>query len=352
MRWVTPLRYRWSAPSKIFFFILAIATLIAPVPYVFFKPGVPDDISGSLISIKKATTYPIHGRLFITSILVTNPDAPVFGAETLFNWALGPNVVLPRTVVYPQRVNDQKESSQSQEEMSNSQVSATSAALKYLNYPVVDHFVIKDFRSYSAAKGILQLGDQVIEINGKKIENINQIRESYANKKVGESLAITVRRKDSSGVLSVKTVNVPLVANQDSPKQSDTPEPFIGVLVGIDAEFPIEVKFNLENVGGPSAGLMFAIAIVDKLTSEDLVRGRSIAGTGTISSDGKVGAIGGIEEKMIGAARKGATIFLAPRSNCPDIRHYAKGLQVIPVTSLSEAISVLRAPDTSKFPRC
>ena len=352
MRWVSPLRYRWSAPSRFFFFFLTVATLIAPVPYVFFKPGVPDDISGSLISIKKATTYPINGKLYITSILVTNPDAPVFGAETLFNWAVGPNVVLPRTVVYPDRVNDQNESSQSQEEMANSQVSATSAALRYLGYPVIDHYVIKGFRAYSAAKGKLQVGDQVVAIDGKAIGNINEIRESYATKKVGDNLAITVRRKDSGGLLSAKTVNVTLVANQDSPQQSSAPKPFIGILVGIDAELPIDVKFNLDNVGGPSAGLMFAIGIVDKLTSEDLVRGRSIAGTGTISADGEVDAIGGIEEKIIGASRKGATIFLAPRANCPDIRHYAKGLQVIPVSTLAEAISVLRAPDDSKFPRC
>lgn len=352
MRWVTPLRFRWSVPAKIFFFFLAVATLIAPVPYVFFKPGVPDDISGSLISINKATTYPINGKLYITSILVTNPDAPVFGIETLFNWAIGPNVVLPRNVVYPDRVNDRNEASQSQEEMANSQVSATSAALRYLGYPVIDHYVVKGFRSYSAAKGILQTGDQVIAIDGKSIGNINQIRTSYADKKVDDYLAITVRRKDSAGTTIEKTFSIKLVANQDSPKQSTTPEPFIGILVGIDSELPIDVKFNLENVGGPSAGLMFAVGIIDKLTSEDLVRGRSIAGTGTISADGKVGAIGGIEEKMIGASRKGATIFLAPRSNCPDVHHYAKGLQVIPVSTLAEAISVLRAKDISKYPRC
>lgn len=352
MRWVTPLRYRWSVPSKLFFFLLTVATLIAPVPFVFFKPGVPDDISGSLISINKAKTYPINGKLYITSILVTNPDAPVFGIETLFNWALGPNVVLPRTVVYPDRVDEQNEASQSQEEMANSQVSATSAALRYLGYPVIDHYVVKGFRSYSAAKGILQTGDQVVAIDGKSIGNINQIRSSYANKKVGDNLDITIRRKSATGNLEEKTFPIKLVANQDSPQETSTPEPFIGILVGIDSQLPIDVKFNLENVGGPSAGLMFAIGIVDKLTSEDLVRGREIAGTGTISADGEVGAIGGIEEKMIGASRKGARIFLAPRSNCPDIRHYAKGLQVIPVSTLTEAISVLRAPDISKFPRC
>jgi len=88
------------------------------------------------------------------------------------------------------------------------------------------------------------------------------------------------------------------------------------------------------------------------MTPEDLLRGRSIAGTGTIAPDGKVGGIGGIEEKMIGAARKGATIFLAPRANCPDIKHVPKGLKVIPVSTLQEALTALRAPDDFRFPTC
>lgn len=88
------------------------------------------------------------------------------------------------------------------------------------------------------------------------------------------------------------------------------------------------------------------------MTPEDLLRGRKIAGTGSISPNGEVGAIGGIEEKMIGASRKGATIFFAPRNNCPDIKHIPKGLKVIPVSTLSEAIAALRAPDDFRFPTC
>ena len=101
MRNISPLRYRWSFPVKFFFYLLTIATLLAPIPFVFFKPGVPDNVAGKIISIKDAKTYPINGKLFITSILVTNPDSPVFGAETLVNWAIGPHVVLPKESVYP-----------------------------------------------------------------------------------------------------------------------------------------------------------------------------------------------------------------------------------------------------------
>jgi PDZ domain-containing protein len=98
--------------------------------------------------------------------------------------------------------------------------------------------------------------------------------------------------------------------------------------------------------------MIFAVGIIEKLTEEDLVRGRKIAGTGTMSASGKVGGIGGIEEKMIGASRIGATLFLAPRENCPDIKHVPDGLKVIPVSTLAEAIEVLRAPENFKYPRC
>ena len=102
MRNISPLRYRWSFPAKFFFYPLSIATLLAPIPFVFFKPGVPDNVAGNIITIKDSKTYPINGKLFITSILVTNPDSPVFGAETIVNWALGPHVVLPKESVYHQ----------------------------------------------------------------------------------------------------------------------------------------------------------------------------------------------------------------------------------------------------------
>ena len=96
LREISPLRYRWTISAKIFFFFLTLVTLFAPLPYVFFMPGTPEDVGGSLIAVNGAQTYPVNGKLFITSILVTNPDAPVFGVEALYNWAAGSNVVVPR----------------------------------------------------------------------------------------------------------------------------------------------------------------------------------------------------------------------------------------------------------------
>ena len=349
MRNISPLRYRWSFPAKFFFYLLTIATLLAPIPFVFFKPGVPDNVAGKIISIKDAKTYPINGKLFITSILVTNPDSPVFGAETLVNWAIGPHVVLPKESVYPPIQPSQKIERDSRNEMESSKVTSTAAALRYLGYDFDEVYYVSDIRDYSDAIKKLKIGDVIREIDGKEINQIEEIRTSYAKKSIGDSLLITVERKDKNGKVTSVTTQVILVENLDIEEKE---RPAIGILVGTSARFPIDVDFNLPGVGGPSAGLIFAVGIVEKLTEEDLVRGRKIAGTGTITPSGKVGGIGGIEEKMIGASRIGATIFIAPRENCPDIEHVPKGLKVIPVSTLSEAIEALRAPDNFQHASC
>ncbi len=352
MRNISPLRYRWSFPAKFFFYLLSIATLLAPIPFVFFKPGVPDNVAGKIISIKEEKTYPINGKLFITSILVTNPDSPVFGAETIVNWAIGPHVVLPRDSVYPNIEPAEKIEKESQGAMESSQATATAAALRFLGYQFKELYYVSDIRDYSDAINKLKEGDFITEIEGKKINEIEEIRSSYAGKKIGDTLKITVEREDKKGNSSTITTEVRLVENLDVASDDGEKRPAIGILVGTTARFPVDVQFNLPGVGGPSAGLIFAIGIIEKLTEEDFVRGRKIAGTGSITASGKVGGIGGIEEKMVGASRAGATVFLAPRENCPDIEHIPDGLKVIPVSTLSEAIAALRAPDNFKHAEC
>ena len=237
--------------------------------------------------------------------------------------------------------------------MTSSQASATAAALSYLGYQFTTAYYVNAIRDYSDAKGKLERNDIITAIDGKKIEKNEDIRASYTNKQIGDTLKMTVERKNASGVVTTMIYDVRLVASREPASSGLTSgKPAIGVLIGTTGKFPIDVKFNIDDVGGPSAGMIFALGIVDKLSKEDLVKGRRIAGTGTISAQGEVGAIGGIEEKMIGAKRAGATIFLAPRANCPDIKHIPRGLKVIPVSTLRESIAAMQAPKDSQFPTC
>jgi PDZ domain-containing protein len=130
--------------------------------------------------------------------------------------------------------------------------------------------------------------------------------------------------------------------------------PMIGILVSGRYDFPLEIDIALDNVGGPSAGLIFALGIVDKLTPEDLTGGAVIAGTGTIDAQGEVGSIGGIRHKLYGASNDGAAWFLAPEGNCPDIvGHIPQGLTVIPVANLDDAVEALAGIRTgAAVPRC
>jgi PDZ domain-containing protein len=116
-------------------------------------------------------------------------------------------------------------------------------------------------------------------------------------------------------------------------------------------DFPFDVNITLKNTGGPSGGLVFALGIIEKLTSEDLLKGRVVAGTGTINAVGRIGAIGGIDEKLIAARRAGATLFLAPAQNCEDITHVPSGITVYSVATLGEAVTVLR-DSTKSIPHC
>ena len=310
MKSISPLRYRWPFLAKFFFYLLTIATLLAPIPFVFFKPGVPDNVSGGIIEVNDVKTYPVNGKLYITSILVTNPDSPVFGAETIVNWALGPHVVLPRDAVYPPIQPAKVITRDSRSEMRSSQATATAAALRYLGYEFQELYYISGIRKYSDANDKLQAGDFIMEIDGKKINNIDEIRSSYSDKEIGDSLLIAVDRENESGDIERKSFNVELVENQELNASTGEKRPAIGILVGTTARFPIDVEFNISGVGGPSAGMIFALGIIEKLTQEDLLRGRKVAGTGAITASGRVGGIGGIEEKMIGASRIGATVFL------------------------------------------
>ena len=111
--------------------------------------------------------------------------------------------------------------------------------------------------------------------------------------------------------------------------------------------FPFPVTISLKDTGGPSGGLIFALGIVAKLTPKDLLKGRVVAGTGTITIDGHVGAIGGIDDKIIAAKKAGATLFLAPAENCADITHIPSGITIYSVNTLAEAVGVLRDSKTA-----
>ena len=189
----------------------------------------------------------------------------------------------------------------------------------------------------------------MISIDDKKFTSQAEIIKVLDEKKPGDLVSIKVLRSGSE----IITKQIKLSARDDG-------SAFIGINIEQKFVFPIDVKIQLAETGGPSGGLIFALGVIEKLTPNDSIHSRNIAGTGTITSDGKVGPIGGIAEKIIGAKRDGVMIFLAPIENCSDIKNQSQltnsggsaEMKIVPVATLAEAISVLNLPDNAKYPSC
>ena len=178
---------------------------------------------------------------------------------------------------------------------------------------------------------MLRAGDLITAVDGQRVTGPTQLTSLIKAHGGSGPLHLTIVR---GGVTHQVQITPRLVKGR----------PVLGVIVQPGYQFPFSVQISIGNIGGPSAGMMFALGVIDKLTAMDLTGGRFIAGTGEISPSGAVSAIGGIQQKMVGARDAGATVFLAPAGNCSDTRGAVPaGLRVVKVSTLSGAISALRA---------
>jgi len=343
---LTPLRTR---PSRVITSILLLALALAallPLPYVIFEPGDPENVLGSMITVpeefqsKNESEFTKGGKLFLTTVYVTTPKSKVFGFEILKAWIDGDETVLPRDSVYPENKPASEVKKQESQEMTGSQESAIFNALTFLGYEVPSRAKIVDILKQSDAHDRVKEGDLIVAIDGREVDRVEQIVDAVREKNPGDSVSLVIERDG-------ERISIPQVRLMENSLGAA-----IGIFLTTTFDFPIDVKIRIKDTGGPSAGLIFTLGVIEKMTEEDLVRGRKIAGTGTINTNGEVGAIGGIESKMIGARREGATIFLAPLDNCDEIRHIPKGLQVVPVKSLKEAIAALRSKEPASLPGC
>ncbi|MFZ5850123.1 MAG: PDZ domain-containing protein [Actinomycetota bacterium] len=330
--------------------LVAVAFLL-PVPYVALGPGPVSDTLGSnggtpLIEISGRPTYPTQGSLdLVTVSVVGGPGDALTLAQAVEGW-LDPTVaVVPEQSVFPKGETAQQVQQQTAAEMRSSQQSATTAALRQLGYPVTTQVVVDSVVAGSPAQGRLEKDDVVVAVDGTAVTALDQVAQLVRRHAPGEAVRFTVRRGGATQELTLTTRAAP-----DDPKVA-----MVGIVLREDAQYPFTVRIQLDNVGGPSAGLMFALGIVDKLTPEDITGGRRIAGTGTIDSSGKVGPIGGIQQKLYAARSAGATVFLIPAGNCAAAAADAPaGLRLVKVDTLQAALDALQALRTGQgaVPSC
>jgi PDZ domain-containing protein len=335
----------------------AVLFAMAPSPYVVERPGPAFDTLGDvensagddvpLIDIPDETTYPTSGELNLLTVYVDGSrERSLTWLEVAQAWFDPSRTVLPIDAVYPDGQTDEEADQQSAADMSNSQQDAVAAALTELGIDYASVLVISGVVDDAPATGLLEADDEVLTADGTAVENVEELRAVLEDAGVGANVVLGVVR---DGV-ELDVMVVPIASSTDG-------SPVIGVYAGVQYDdFPIEVNIQLENVGGPSAGMMFALGIYDKLTPGELTGGENIAGTGTIVGSGEVGAIGGIIQKMFGAREAGAEWFLAPASNCAEVfGNIPSGIEVFAVSTLDRAVAAVEAiadGDTSALARC
>lgn len=332
-------------------FVTAVLALSRPVPYVRLSPGPVYDALGDaqgqpVIEIKGAESYPTDGQLGITTVYeIGSPGSRLTLGEAVTGW-IDPAVdVVPRDLLFPPDAFDGDDAGdrfdqQGALEMAQSEESAVAAALTYLGEPVTYEVVIDQVVPDTPSDGVLQEGDTLVSINDEATLDYRDVKRVMADVEPGDDVTVEVRRDGETVIETITTAE-----NPDDPERA-----YLGVLMGIGFSSPVDVTVRLDDVGGPSAGLIFALAIVDSMTPESLTDGRSIAGTGTIDPSGRVGPIGGVVQKMNGARDDGATIFLTPRANCSEVLgREPDGLEVVAVRTLEQAVDAL---DGGPRPSC
>jgi PDZ domain-containing protein len=331
-------------------FGLGIAALFLPVPYVELTPNPPCDTLATcdgarIIQIGGHRTYPTNGHLYLTDVAIIGaPGHPISLETAIKGWFDSAIAVVPRDVIFPPNQSASTTAKQNTQEMVDSQRAAKVAALHALGLLPVD-IVVGGFTPNSPARAAgLAARDKIVSVDGTRLRSIAELTRLIARHGVGDTVTVGYRHGSR-----LRTARIRLVACGTGKGCNGQPDrPLIGVtdLTAVGARaLPFKINIGLENVGGPSAGLMFTLGIIDKLTKSSLTGGRAIAGTGTIDADGAVGPIGGMQQKVIGAARAGATVFLSPAGNCGDAKaaHAGGHIRIIKVTSLSDALSALAA---------
>ena len=349
---------RQSKPRRFFglgFLVVFTAGLLAavflPTPYVIESPGPTFNVLGDtkgepVISVNGVKTFETEGNLDVLTVsLIGSPKQTPSWLEIALAWMDPAKIVVPLDQAFPANQTSEEVQAESTAMMEESQQDAIAAALINLGYTVPSHVYVSEVSAGAAASGKIKATDFIIAVNKVEITTIEGLRQEVAKFNGSKPVVIEYTRDGVPGSAEV------------SPIKDAEGSYRLGLMVGYKFDFPVKIELQLGDVGGPSGGMMFALGILDKLTPGFLNGGQYVAGTGTITPAGDVGPIGGIRQKLFGAADKGAQYFLAPAENCNEVvGHIPDGLQVFSVSKLSEAVSILdqisMGADLGSLPTC
>lgn len=331
--------------------VLLVVLLLMPVPYAVYSPGPTLDTLGThddqaLITVDGAPTYDPTGELRLTTVSTTGgPGYPSSVLGVLAGWVSGSRQVLPVEAVFPQDATQEQLDEQNEAQMVSSQENATVAALEELGYEVPVTLTVHDTVEGTGAVGVVEAGDVLRTFDGTPLTSYGRLIDLLDATEPGTTVTLGVERDGAELDLDVVT---------GARAQGEGSQ--LGVYIDPAFDPPVDVQIRIEQIGGSSAGTMFALGIIDMLTPEDEAAGQVIAGTGTMDLNGAVGPIGGIRQKMAGAVRDGAQWFLAPADNCDEVvGHVPDGLRVVEIETLHgarEAVAAIGAGEADDLPTC
>jgi PDZ domain-containing protein len=315
----------------------ALAAALLPVPYVILSPGptlntLGRTSSGPLIAISGHPTYPTNGHLNLVTVSFVGGPGDGFNVFTALRaWLTPSDAVVPEQELFPAGQSQQQVQQQDTEQMVNSQQTAKAAALCTLGIPFTTIDKVSQTEKGLPAAKVLRPGDVIKAVDGTPVTCHHDTGTLIRQHPPGTPVHLTIVRAKRTQTVTVNTVNVGGHA-------------VIGVLVSENYAFPFNINIRVGDIGGPSAGMMFALGIMDKLTPGGLTGGKFVAGTGEIAANGAVSPIGGIQQKMAGARAAGATYFLTPVANCADAAGAVPaGLHLAKVATLQQALDDLAA---------
>lgn len=298
------------------------------LPYLAYSVGPVSDAADAVV-VEEVDYFPPEGELLM--LTVVHQDVNVFEALIA---GFDPTIDLVRKQAV-RRVDETDEEYRNRvlQQMSDSNFRSIAVALGHLGYELVPtEVVINDIVPEVPAAGILELGDTVTAVNGAAIKSVDDFAPALDGYGVGDVIDMTVLRGDQT-----VEVKVELAEREEEPG-----EPMIGIVLGELTEPPFPIALEAGDVGGPSAGMMHAVAIIDTLTEGELTQGRVIAGTGTIDFDGNVGNIGGIRQKVVAAEAAGADYIMVPEGNYESALTAPRDkIEIVPIATLDEAITFL-----------
>lgn len=326
--------------------VLGLVGGLVRVPYVSIGPGPTYDTLGkvddqAIVQVEGEKTYETSGQLRMTTVSVSD-DVTLFGA--LGMWVSGRHALMPRDEYFAPGQTEEDLERENTKMFEDSQSDAEVAALRYLDYPV--KVVAQEVTRDAPADEVLEPGDRLLKVNGREIKVQEDVRESLANTKPGDRVSIVFQHEDQPEKTETVTLGKASDFGSDERKEG-----FLGLLPIDRADVRFETTIHLQDVGGPSAGLIFALAIVDKLTPGELEDGQTVAGTGEIDVKGNVGLIGGISFKLVAAREAGAETFLVPEGNCAEAKANApEGLRLVKIDTLATAVEALEEIEAGQTP--